>query len=56
MFCDLISEMSAVLERNVSVATVQAFKSQSLNKVDDLGAAVAERMPASTASTHARRS
>ena len=45
MFCDLISEMSAVLERNVSVATVQAFKSQSLNKVDDLGAAVAERIP-----------
>jgi AcrR family transcriptional regulator len=45
LFCDLISEMSAVLERNVSVATVQAFRSQSLDKVDDLGAAVAERMP-----------
>ena len=38
LFCDLMSEMSAVLERNVSVATVQAFKSQSLDKVDDLGA------------------
>jgi hypothetical protein len=45
LFCDLISEMSAVLERNVSVATVQAFKYQSLDKVDDLGAVVAERMP-----------
>jgi AcrR family transcriptional regulator len=45
LFCDLISEMSAVLERNVSVATVQAFKSQSLDMVDDLGAVVAERMP-----------
>ena len=45
LFCDLISEMSAVLERNVSVATVQAFKSQSLDQVDDLGAAVTERMP-----------
>jgi AcrR family transcriptional regulator len=45
LFCDLISEMSAVLERNVSVAAVQAFKSQSLDKVDDLGAVVAERMP-----------
>ena len=45
LFCDLISEMSAVLERNVSVPTVQAFKSQSLDKVDDLGAVVAERMP-----------
>lgn len=45
LFCDLISEMSAVLERNVSVAAVQAFKSQSLDKVDDLGAAVADRMP-----------
>jgi AcrR family transcriptional regulator len=45
LFCDLISEMSAVLERNVSVATVQAFKSQTLDKVDELGAVVAERMP-----------
>jgi AcrR family transcriptional regulator len=45
LFCDLISEMSAVLERNVSVAAVQAFKSQSLDLVDDLGAVVAERMP-----------
>jgi AcrR family transcriptional regulator len=45
LFCDLISEMSAVLERNVSAAAVQTFKSQSLDKVDDLGAVVAERMP-----------
>jgi AcrR family transcriptional regulator len=45
LFCDLISEMSAVLERNVSVATVEAFKSESLDKVDDLGAVLAESMP-----------
>lgn len=45
MFCDLIAEMSAVLERNVSASTVQAFKSQSLDMVDDLGVAVAEQMP-----------
>jgi AcrR family transcriptional regulator len=45
LFCDLISEMSAVLERNVSVGAVQAFKSQSLDKVDDLGTVVAQRMP-----------
>jgi AcrR family transcriptional regulator len=45
LFCDLISEMSAVLERNVSAAAVQAFKSQTLDKTDDLGAAVAEQMP-----------
>jgi AcrR family transcriptional regulator len=45
LFCDLIAEMSAVLERNVSIGTVQAFKSQSLDKVDDLGGVVAERMP-----------
>ncbi len=45
LFCDLISEMSAVLERNVSVAAVQAFKSQSLDKVDDLAAVLGGRMP-----------
>jgi AcrR family transcriptional regulator len=45
LFCDLISEMSAVLERNVSVAAVQAFKSRSLDKVDDLAAVLAGRMP-----------
>ncbi len=45
LLCDLISEMSAVLERNVSVATVQAFKAESLKLVDNLGQAVAERFP-----------
>ena len=45
LFCDLVSEMSAVLERNVSVGAVQAFKSESLDKVDDLGAVVAGRVP-----------
>ena len=37
--------MSAVLERNVSVATVQAFKAQRLELVDKLGDALAERFP-----------
>jgi AcrR family transcriptional regulator len=45
LFCDLIAEMSAVLERNVSAGTVQAFRSQSLDMVDDLGGVVTERMP-----------
>jgi AcrR family transcriptional regulator len=45
LLCDLISEMSAVLERNVSVATVRAFKAETLELVDDLGEAVAERFP-----------
>jgi AcrR family transcriptional regulator len=45
LFCDLISEMSSVLERNVSLETVQAFKAESLDMVDDLGAVVAERLP-----------
>jgi AcrR family transcriptional regulator len=45
LLCDLISEMSAVLERNVSVATVQAFKAKSLELVDKLGEALAERFP-----------
>jgi phage-related minor tail protein len=37
--------MSAVLERNVSAAAVRAFKSQTLDKVDDLGAALTEQIP-----------
>jgi AcrR family transcriptional regulator len=45
LLCDLISEMSSVLERNVSVATVQAFKAESLDLVDNLGDALAERFP-----------
>jgi AcrR family transcriptional regulator len=45
LFCDLISEMSAVLERNVSAAAVQAFKSQTLDHTDDLGAVVAGQIP-----------
>ena len=49
LFCDLITEMAAVLERNVSVTTVQAFKADSLDKVDLLGEVVAERLPALSA-------
>ena len=45
LLCDLISEMSAVLERNVSIATVQAFKAENLELVDNLGNALAERFP-----------
>jgi AcrR family transcriptional regulator len=45
LLCDLISEMSSVLERNVSVPALQAFKSDSLDKVDVLGAVVTERLP-----------
>jgi AcrR family transcriptional regulator len=40
LLCDLISEMSSVLERNVSIETVQAFKGASLDEVDALGIAV----------------
>ena len=45
LLCDLVSEMSSVLERNVSVATVRAFKGETIDKVDDLGAVVTERLP-----------
>jgi AcrR family transcriptional regulator len=45
LLCDLISEMSAVLERNVSVATVQAFRADSIEQVDHLGNTLAERFP-----------
>lgn len=44
-FCDLVSEMASVLERNVTVSTVRAFKAETLDKVDDLGAVVSERLP-----------
>ena len=49
LFCDLISEMAAVLERNVSVTTVRAFKADSLDKVDALGEVAAQRLPALSA-------
>jgi AcrR family transcriptional regulator len=45
LFCDLTSELASVLERNVSVATVRAFKAEALDNVDGLGAAVSERLP-----------
>jgi AcrR family transcriptional regulator len=46
LLCDLVSEMSSVLERNVSVATVRTFKGQTIDKVDDLGAVVTKRLAA----------
>jgi AcrR family transcriptional regulator len=44
LLCDLLSEMSSVLERNVSAPAVRAFKAQSLDQVDALGAVVAEQL------------
>lgn len=45
LFCDLVSQMSAVLERNVSAPTARAFKAGGIQKVDELGAVIAERVP-----------
>jgi AcrR family transcriptional regulator len=45
LFCDLMSELASVLERNVSASTVRAFKAKSLDMVDDIGAVVAARVP-----------
>ena len=42
LFCDLVTEMASVLERNVSAERVRGFKSGSLERVDAL-AAVVER-------------
>jgi Tetracyclin repressor-like, C-terminal domain len=46
LLCDLVSEMSSVLERNVSIETVQAFKRASLSEVDVLGIAVGKCLTA----------
>jgi AcrR family transcriptional regulator len=48
LFCDLTSEMSAVLERNVTAETTREFKAESLDRVDALGVEVHERLPALT--------
>ena len=49
VFCDLSSEMSSVLERNVSADTAREFKAAALDKVDELGRSVRDRLPALTA-------
>jgi AcrR family transcriptional regulator len=48
LFCDLLSQMSATLERNVSPPTARAFKAATIALVDDLGALVSERVPGLT--------
>jgi AcrR family transcriptional regulator len=48
LLCDLISEMSAVLERNVTADTAREFKAATLDRVDALGASVHARLPALT--------
>jgi AcrR family transcriptional regulator len=45
LFCDLVSEMASVLERNVSGSTVRAFKAESIDKVDALGSVLTELLP-----------
>ncbi len=49
LFCDLVSEMAPVLERNVSVARVREFEAGSLARVDALGEAVREHCELSAA-------
>ena len=49
LLCDLLGEMSGVLEHNVSAGRVQAFKAASLDEVDALGAAVGRVLPALSA-------
>jgi AcrR family transcriptional regulator len=48
LFCDLISEMSAVLERNVTADTAREFKAAALDRVDALGVSVPAQLPALT--------
>jgi AcrR family transcriptional regulator len=45
LFCDLLGQMSGVLEHNVSAELARAFKARSIALVDRLGAVVAARVP-----------
>jgi AcrR family transcriptional regulator len=45
LFCDLISELSSVLERNVSTATVHTFKLRGTAYFEALGTVVVQRLP-----------
>lgn len=45
LFCDLVSQMAATLERNVSTELAYTFTSSTMRMVDDLGAVVAEVLP-----------
>jgi AcrR family transcriptional regulator len=44
LFCDLLSQMSAVLECNVSTATVYAFKTRNLDYLLAVGRPIADRL------------
>jgi AcrR family transcriptional regulator len=48
LFCDLLSQMSATLERNVSPSVAREFKAATIALVDELGARVTERVPGLT--------
>jgi AcrR family transcriptional regulator len=45
LLCDLMSQMSATLERNVSAPVAREFKARTITLVDRLGVVIAERVP-----------
>jgi AcrR family transcriptional regulator len=45
LFCDLLSQMAATLERNVSVETARVFRAATLQMVSDLGEVISELLP-----------
>jgi AcrR family transcriptional regulator len=45
LLCDLMSQMSATLERNVSAEVAREFKGRTIAMVDELGVVVCERLP-----------
>lgn len=45
LFCDLVSQMAATLERNVSAQMAREFKGRTIQLVSDLGAVVTQVLP-----------
>jgi AcrR family transcriptional regulator len=45
LFCDLVSQMAATLERNVSAQVAREFKSRTIDMVSDLGTVITELLP-----------
>jgi AcrR family transcriptional regulator len=45
LLCDLVSQMSATLERNVSAQVAREFKSRTIEMVSDLGTVITELLP-----------
>jgi AcrR family transcriptional regulator len=45
LLCDLLSQMAATLERNVSAETARAFKTATIQMVSDLGEVITELLP-----------